>query len=200
MGQDKTLNVHALLRSVCRRLGRRYSRNTLFFPDGVCTEIADDSDYHRTRRGYMRYRSAKVLRLNGRTWILARGERSGAYPADPYDSDIVAIEIDRQTPVDAALVKNAAEAIRQGNYFLNTVVCGLADGNLALYERSRFGSRMLPRLRPAADGLIAQAPKRDDRYLSLSTLQPVVTSSARYKPEAVRTLADMIVAVLNETR
>jgi hypothetical protein len=196
MQNARTLSVHDLLRSVCRLLGRKLSRHTLHFPEGVCTEIADDSDWHRTRRGFMRYRSAKVVRLGGKRWVLARGEKSGSYPADAYDSDIIAIRIADQGKVDAKLVDQVAQSIREGSYFKNTLVCGLADGRLACYERSLFAKPMAERLRALLNRLIAEDVKRDERYLSLSDLQPIVTSSMKYRPEAVRILAEIIKQIL----
>ncbi len=196
MDQDRTLTVHDLLRAVSRKLGRKHGRGGLRFPDGVCSEIADDSDGHRTRTGYMRYRSARIVRIGGKRWVLARGERWGQYPADAYDSDIVAIRIADRGRVTAKLAAEVAQAIREGSYFRHSLVVGLADGNLALYERSGFSAEILPRLRSAVPGLIARAAQRDGRYLSLSTLQPIVTSAVRYKPEAIRALADIIRQVL----
>lgn len=198
MSDEKTLSVHDLLRSTCRFLGRRYSRHSIHFPDGVCTEIADDSDWHRTRRGYMRYRSAKILRIGGKRWVLARGEKSGSYPADAYDSDIIAIRIADQGKIDAKLVEGVAQAIREGSYFKNTLVCGLADGRLACYARSPFADPMAAWLRSVADRIIAQNARHDDRYLSLSTLQPIVTSTMKYWPEAARLLAEAIKETLSQ--
>jgi len=199
MDRKKVLTVRDLLRKTCRRLGRRHGWRNLRFPDEVWTEIADDSDYHRTKRGYMRYRSAKIIRLGAKRWAVARGEKGGSYPADPYDSDIIAIEIDPEAAVNAALVEKVAEAIREGSYFRRSLVVGLADGNVALYQHSLWSGKMLPELRAAADGWLSQDARRDGRYLSLSTLQPIVTSAAKYRPEAARALTDIIVKVLKNS-
>jgi hypothetical protein len=200
MQNTKMLSVHDLLRSVSRLLGRKHSRRSLHFPEGVCTEIADDSDWHRTRRGYMRYRSAKILKLGGRRWVLARGDKSGSYPADAYDSDIIAIPIADQGKVDAKLAEQVAQSIREGSYFRHTLVCGLADGRLACYTRSPFADQMAASLRFMLVRIIAEDVRRDERYLSLSDLRPIVTSSMKYRPEAVHILADAIREILSSQK
>jgi hypothetical protein len=64
----------------------------LFFPNKALTEIARDSDWHRTKVGYMGYETAGLFEFGGSIWIVGRGEACGSYPADPYDSDILALE------------------------------------------------------------------------------------------------------------
>jgi len=197
MQNKRTLSVHDLLRAVCRLLSRRYSRHSIHFPEGVCTEIADDSDWHRSRRGYMRYRSAKVVKIGGKRWVLARGEKSGTYPADPYDSDLIAIRIADRGKVNAKLADQVAQSIEEGSYFRNTLVCGLADGRLACYSRSPFADQMAASLRSMLERIIAEDVRRDERYLSLSDLRPIVTSSMKYRPEAARILAEAIKEILS---
>ncbi len=57
MIEDKGLNVEELLRGTYEKLGERNLARNIGCPDKVFTEIADDSDWHRTRRGFMAQQS-----------------------------------------------------------------------------------------------------------------------------------------------
>lgn len=50
--------------------------------------VADDSDHHRTRRGFMKYDGGKVISLEGKHWIIGKGTPYGSYPADRFLGDI----------------------------------------------------------------------------------------------------------------
>ncbi|MDP3992205.1 MAG: hypothetical protein Q8P79_01710 [Nanoarchaeota archaeon] len=54
----------------------------------VCILVADDSDHHRIRRGYMKYVDGKVISLDEKNWFIGVGEPHGDYPADKYAGDI----------------------------------------------------------------------------------------------------------------
>ena len=196
MTEAQGIDVHKLLRAAYNRLGHKYHSRELHFPQGVCVEIADDSDGHRTRKGYFRYRSAKIIRVGPRWWVIARGERSGQYPADPFDSDIIAIRIPGRLKPDQDTTNMVASAIRQGEYFRNSAVVGLADGRLLQIEDNILGQAVSGILRSELPRLLAVPPRRDGRYLDLSTLAPVTVSSARYHRRAVDVLTRALEAVL----
>ncbi|MBI4154995.1 hypothetical protein HY498_02840 [Candidatus Woesearchaeota archaeon] len=59
----KGLNVRELLKNTYSRLSERHNPQEIVIPNRALAEIANDSDWHRTRVGYMGYESAEY-RLN----------------------------------------------------------------------------------------------------------------------------------------
>jgi hypothetical protein len=151
-------------------------------------EIADDSDWHRTRKGYMRYESLDLIKLDRAWWCIGNGKKSGSYPAERYDSDIIAVKINKtNTPY-------VIERVASSRYFENSPVYAMADGNLCIGKG--FKDDMLERLRPKIEQYIAQNPEYDSQYLLLSTLQHPVTKHMLYKPEFAGFIAKTIEDVL----
>jgi len=200
-GDEQNLSARTLLRAACRRLTRQRGTKDLHFGEhGVLAEIADDSDWHRTRTGYMLYRSAKIVDIGGRRWAIARGESSGDYPARPFDSDIVAVSVPPGRKVDARLKAEVMEAIRRSSYFRSSLVVAMADGNLVVYGRSVFGQAVKAGLEPVAADLVARGIERNDDCIDPGTMRAVVTSSAAYKPTAPRRLAAVIREALTASK
>ena len=82
----KGVDVRELLKRTYSELTEKYNPQEITFNNKAITEIANDSDLHRTRVGHMWYESAGLFQLNGKLWAIARGERGGGYPAEPYDT------------------------------------------------------------------------------------------------------------------
>lgn len=196
--QDVGLSVRELLKNTYILLCERHKPQQIVLADRALAEIANDSDWHRTRVGYMGYENVGLFGLNGKEWAIARGEACGSYPAEPYDSDILALEFDLKglRKTKEQIQEELKEAIGMSSYFENSLVYGMADGNLAVSENSRFGKKMLETLRPEMQKFIAEKPEYDSRYLSLSTLSPVCTKNVKYKNEFADFLADSIENVL----
>ncbi len=190
------LNVRELLKSTYSTLTARHNPQQIVLANRALAEIASDSDWHRTRVGYMGYENAGLFQFNGKTWAIARGEKCGSYPAEPYDSDILALELlaDRKTPEQ--IQEELSKGIGQGSYFKNSLIFGMANGNLSLNKEGRFGEEMLKRLQPEIERFIAQEPEYDRSVILLLSLQHPATKLMLYKPEFADFLADSIEAVL----
>ena len=192
------LNVGELLKNTYSKLYERHHPQEIVLPNRVLTEIANDSDWHRTSIGYMGYELAGLFELNGSVWAIARGEACGSYPAEPYNSDLLALEIELKNPIktEKQIQEELGESIRRSEYFRNSLIYGMADGNLAVSKKGIFGERMIEILKPEMQRFIAQKPEYDSQYLSVSTLIPICKSTAKYKPEFVDFLADSVEAIL----
>lgn len=221
------LFVRELLKNTYDRLAERNPHQEIVLAEPALAEIANDSDWHRTRIGYMKYEKANFLQLDNKNWAIGRGESYGSYPAEPYDSDILALElvydekksekikekirkgrtldlstisIDTEMPVIQERLKRGIENSR---YFENTLVCGMADGHLATGGRSSwypnpFKERMLELLKPKIDDFIEQKAEYDTRYILASTLRHPTTKLMLYKPNFVDFLTETIEFVLKE--
>ncbi len=177
-------------------LAERNNPREIVFPRRVLTEIADDSDWHRSRSGYMCYKYAGLFHLDGKTWSITRGEKCGSYPAEPYDSDILALELLAEGKTLEQIQKELKEGIEHSSYFRNSLIFGMADGNLSSIEGSRFGREMSRRLQPEINRFIAQEPEYDEGVILVSTLQYPTTRCMLYRQEFADFLADSIEAVL----
>jgi len=188
------LSVRELLENTYEKLGERNSYTEIILPKNVTSEIADDSDWHRTRVGYMGYDKVRFFNFNDKSWLVSNGKSCGDYPARPYDSDILALEL--------AVNENPDKVCEQfqkniSSYFRNSLLIGMNDGVLAV--DGGFSQRMDSLLRPRFKEFIAEMPRYNKEVLSLDNLSPINTSSMKYKPEFADFLAEIIERVLKES-
>ena len=157
--------------------------------------IANDSDWHRTRIGYTGYESAVLLKVGDKEWAIAFGIACGSYPADPYNCDIAAVPVSTNGKSNEKIAKEIHEALKEGNYFRNSLIHAMANGQLGTNKDSRFGQKVLELLGPRVQEFIAQDLETDSRFITMD-LRPLVKSGVQYKPEFVVFLYDAFRAVL----
>jgi hypothetical protein len=192
------LKVRKLLEKTYENLAERNPHKEIRFEPAL-SKIADDSDWHRTKIGYMKYESANLFKFNGKNWVVARGESYGDYPARPYDSDITALEPSEENPTSNYIRSKLASSC----YFRNSLIFSLADGNLGVgtnspFFENPFEKRMKEMLEPRIPDFVAQKPEYDTGALLTSTLQHPVTKEMLYKPDFVDFLTETIEKILKE--
>ncbi|UCG95162.1 MAG: hypothetical protein JSV92_03915 [archaeon] len=192
------LKVRKLLEKTYENLAERNPHKEIRFEPAL-SKIADDSDWHRTKIGYMKYESANLFSFNGKNWAVARGERYGDYPAEPYDSDITALEPSEENPASSYI----RSKLESSCYFRNSLIFGLADGNLAMGTNSSFfenpfEKKMKEILVPKLTDFVAQTPEYDTGAILTSTLQHPATKKMLYKPGFVDFLTETIEKILKE--
>ena len=178
----KNLSVGELTQFVYEELYRKNSQE-IQFKEPILAVIADDSDDHRSRTGYMRYEKGKIVSLNRGRLIISRGEACGDYPADPYNSDIMAIP------------ERIIEAGLEGacGYFTCSLIVGMSDGRLVVPKGNEELKRQVSE---NIESFVAQKLKtRLD--LMYPDQRPVVTNAVRYKPGVVDFLVRNIEECLN---
>lgn len=164
------------------------------FPEPVLVQVADDSDWHRTRTGEMVYRRAVVTSIGDSSWILAVATETWGYPADRYSAEFVAIPCKAETKHDAQVV---AQSLRDSKYFLNTLIVGLSGGEIAFSKISAYSNAIKESL-GRAELYIAQDQKIDETVLDPSQgLKPVIVRGYRYKLELVTSLVVALKKVLS---
>lgn len=196
---SKGLTVRELLKDTYYKMSEKCSSQRIFLPKRTLVEIADDSDWHRTRTGYMGYESADLFQLGGKTWAITVGEKCGDYPAERYDSDIMALEIITEGKTSKQIQEELIEKIQNSPYFENSLIFGGNDGNLGISQNSRFGMIMLELLKPEIKKFIAQKAKYDTSVISASTLQHPVKKPILYKTKLVDFLSEAIKIVLKKS-
>ena len=194
---EKGITVNELLKRTYERLTKDKEYKEMPFPKKVLSEIGNDSDWHRTKIGYMGYESVRLVEFGNRRLAIGRGERCGDYPAKPYDSDIIVLEVPAEWKEPEQVQEELTRAIRKGSYFTNTLILGGANGELGAIKRSKFGK--MSEIASLIDGFVAQEPEYAAGLIDLSTGGPPCTKGVRYKSEFVDVLAQRIEEVLTET-
>jgi len=163
-------------------------------------EIANDSDGHRTRIGYMRYTHVALIKAGERNFLLARGIKHGQYPAELYDSDLTACPIEEEELADdeEELLVKVNNALSRSVYFRYSLVFTKMDGDLMVTD-SHLAQSVVQKMRTIESALVAVDPEYGSNIL-LSTLTPVVNRTTKYYPDAPGKLADVLIEVLKESR
>lgn len=191
------LSVGDLLKKTYEALKERLQGQEMKLPLPARTEIANDSDWHRTRVGHMEYESVCLIEVAGKKWLIGLGKACGAYPADPFNSDILALPFEGGEFNEGALAEICCQ-ITQSSYFRHSLVVGVSDGGLGGNTKGSFGLKALDLLREVFSCFIAQELEIDPTVFHLD-LRPVVTKPRRYKPELVDRLVDSLVKVLESS-
>lgn len=197
MVDNKGLDVRELLKNTYDRLLKKHSSREIVFPIEVLAEIANDSDYHRTRVGYMGYKSAGLFQFNNKTWAIARGEKRGSYPADPYDSDILTLPFSIKTSREEKIRDKLKKDIENNYYFRNSLIVGMADGIIGASQKNKLATKLFEIIGHSFSSFISQKLEYHSELFYLD-LQPAVKSPMLYKQEFVDFLANTIHQVLKE--
>ncbi len=195
MAEKQGLSARQLLEEVYNSLKDKLDGREIKLPSKAMAEIADDSDWHRTRIGYTGYETAMLLKADGKEWAVAFGIKCGSYPADPYNCDITAVPVSTNGKPNEEIAKEIHKALEGGSYFRNSLIYAMADGQLAISKNGRFGQKVLELLKPKVQEFIAQNLGIDSRYFTMD-LRPVVKSAVQYKPEFTVFLFDTLRVVL----
>ncbi len=178
-------------------LGKRDENTEISFEE-LHSEIADDSDHHRTRVGYMSCDRAKVFQWNGKIWAVSKRIKTGQYPGSEYIMDIVAVNLESRKNLE----KDIQEALGKTYRFRNSLVIGRKDGVLLTSgKRGRFGPIMFNIIGQNIVNFIAEETKYDNETLdadSLCSNEPRLNciKSRTYKPEFSKFLAETYKKVL----
>lgn len=149
------------------------------FPDDekVKTLIADDSDGHRTRRGYSVHESFMII---NEKWLASLGNKSRSYTTDLYDKDLflLSIQQDEISSFSGGIVSYARYNIENAEYFRHSVLLSVSDGRLYvapwldLNFRDRIAKSIMQHRLKAAE-------YRED-VIMLSSLSYLNTKKAQY--------------------
>lgn len=191
-GQIGSLSVTEVMRGLYDQLAQKFAVEPQKFSQPVYTIIADDSDHHRRRRGNMMYEDYLALEVGGLLWVVTLGRKAGSYPADPYDSDLTVF------PTQGSVDENARFLNRYGDWWRYSLVMSHADGNIGTFLNP-YGTVMGHHLSLGSmPAFVAAEAQQDEKLISLSTLQPVVTRETSYKPEVVLFLVECVVKSLED--
>lgn len=156
------------------------------------SEIAADSDWHRTRKGEMIYRKVAIIKIGENLWAISRGEETVGYPADRYRSDLWAMKIEPDGE------EKLLSMIESSSYFDCSLIIGKSDGNLAT-SYNLLSKKLGELLRPNFSSFIAKKVEHDPEHCYLD-LRPVIKSPMFYKEELVDFLVSSIIHIFGDEK
>ena len=151
--------------------------------------IADDSDWHRTKRGYFTYDSVTPVTHNERRWLMTKSVKTGAYPGDFLKGDLAFIPL-------PGTVEEGITTFRNVRDLSNTLLVGLESGRLVQVPGEPFSSKFFQKYTEELANMAAQQPIMDQDHISLSTLKPLISQEARYSSSAADILVEKILDYL----
>lgn len=189
---QKTLSASEVLTEAFTLLVKALGKEEIRFSPKARSEVGNDSDYHRTRIGYMWYESVWVVKPGEKLWAIGLGQAGSSYPARPFGKDIIAIPLSEGW---------TAETIRSGiefaSYFDHSLIFSTDDGNFSFHQKGIFGTRIVSELEKKIDEFFAECSKFDPGLVTLD-LRPVVTSAAKYRPGFSGFMAKVLIENLSK--
>ncbi len=187
------LSVGQLFRKVFDALQQRLEGETVVFERPPRAEIADDSDWHRSRTGYMVYEAAFLATIGNDLWLFAFGNQTAGYPADPYAAELLGRKVradENESPEERQ--QRLSETIGEASYFSNTFFVGMADGRIAgtNYRYSQSSLEHLGLL--SEDDIVQDLEHRTD--VLHADLRPVVSQARRYNEALAQRIVEAILA------
>lgn len=187
-----------------KKIKKKHAEKEIVFPHYVLSLIADDSDYHRTRQGFMRYDSVIVVKLGDNNWVMAKGRAWGDYPADPYDNDILVGGLGDSLK-GKSNQKLAEEIMEQiGSYwnsgFVNSIIAARNSGHL--FTGRRWQEVMADFVAPKISEFVEKGLETHEGYVTLEVggIVPAVKSSIKYKKEFADFLAKTIIEIISNSK
>jgi len=180
------------------------------YAPGLLCEIADDSDFHRTRKGYMLYTEGSILDFSDTKWLVCFGKAWGSYPAQSYGNDISAFEATLFNGYESKEEKaEYLELIfRRGSYFHNSLIHTRSNGIMGVITKGEFGRKTIFGEKMSLffenaelKKYIAQKPEYDERYFVFQDngLVHPCSKNVMYMEGFEKILANKMAGLLKET-
>lgn len=197
----ESLEVCEVLEKTYEVLSKRANKIVTFSEELQC-EVGNDSDWHRTRTGCMLYKEAQVIVFGEKEWALAFSKKTAGYPAERFNSDLSAFEIEGRN----GLEEEITDALNHSSYFKNSLLIGVSNGGyIATDKRSRFSKKMFGILDKNINGYISKEIEYDNSVLSVAAfgggrMEGVCIQQILYKLDLVEFLSKTIGDILISKR
>lgn len=204
---QENITIDELLRRTYSNLSTKLPNQELTLAEPLYLEIADDSDDHRIRKGYMEYKKANIIETSGKTWLIGLGKAYGSYPSKCYNHDILTIELPNKQEFINELKSWAKEGeyhfksqtgerfveeIWRSFYFRNSIIYGMDNGSLNARVKSRTGMKLMEALKEMQKNGIIKKNKLE----FIENESKISIPSKEYNPKFSIILAEVIGGVL----
>lgn len=188
----KGLTAQKVLRVTAGRLAGILCRGDLegkliTFAKPAFTEIADDSDGHRTKKAHMDYRKGVLVTVANQPYFIGSGVHEGNYPGGQYRGDLMILPLKSES-LEEGTIK---DAIRESEYFANSPLIAMEGGDIGIGGPENKQSELIKKLGDVSE-FIQRQPEYASGLISFSTLEPVVTKSMTYRKIFPRFLAQVL--------
>jgi len=184
---------------------KRYAKQEIIFPKYALSLIADDSDDHCTRQGFMRYDSVILINLGGRVWAIGKGKAWGDYPARPYDNDILVLALGEDDSLKNESNQKIAETIMElissylwSSSFQNSII--IAKNSGCLFGGRKLGRIMDQLISSKIPSFVKKRPEVREGYVTVEVggIFPALKSSIKYKKQLASLLSQTIIQILSD--
>lgn len=192
--KNVALSPTEVLEGVILTIEKRYSCKRIALENKVFSEISDDSDGHRTRKGHMIYEDFILLTSVGkRSWGIAIGTKDNCYPGeDLYRNDIVAVPVEKELDVESQKILFSSQ-VERGEYFRNSLLIATVPGYLAATANSVFGTLADKNL----GGMLHNEPVANKQFITLGG-NAIFDKAATYRPETIDLVVENIILILGK--
>jgi len=171
---------------------RKLNGKEIILSETPQAEIANDSDWHRSREGYFIYRKVMIAVVEGKECVVALGTASGDYPADPYCCDIVAFRISSEGKSEEELKELICNELVRGSYFKNSVVIAMDNGRTTINPDGPFAEFIKKTAYEWTPAEYTAKPVEYQEGVLTGDCRKVVKSSKRYTEQFPAHLSDMV--------
>ncbi len=192
MRSGQPLTADQVLSEVLTLLRAKWKNEEMNFEPPIRVEVADDSDYHRTAKGYFRYNTLYVVTLPHSRWIIGKGTNGGGYPSDGLVSDILARKIPSTSPTDH---KTIARLVIQSEYFSHSVVVVRRGGEFSVAGSEARQAEYHRLFRAEAKEVVAEEGKVNTEVMTMS-LQPVYDRDTLWNLRMAELMAEAVAQIL----
>lgn len=151
----------------------------------IFVEMADDSDPHRERNGYMIYdQYVRFENAKGYKFIGGFGKKCNNYPGEVFSSDFLLIKLGKN------FEGKEAEIIKDSEYFRNSLFVTLESGHFSVGPRFDLNDSLFSR--SIMSEYVVRNMKVDPDHVTLSC-NPIVIESLLYNEKFVDYLAKIAI-------
>lgn len=151
----------------------------------------------------MRYDFVVLISLGNKFWALGKGRASGSYPAEPYNNDILVLELDDslKNEPDEKIAENIMEWINSywNSRFRNSIIAAKNSGHL--FVGKSWQEVMTALVVPKISDFMKKGFETHEGYVRVesSGIVPAIKSSVKYKKEFANFLFETIIQVLSDS-
>lgn len=185
------LSAAELLKQVYDSL--RMDGKEIMFPKDSFPTAVIEYDWWSERTIYTAYKSATLVEIGAKKWLIAFGIEWGGDVA--YNCDIAAIPFPASGRKDEDATKEAYCLLKDNIKFRRSIIVAAADGDVGVRENI-FSEKVHASLNSKIKEFVAQEKEIDRRYRTSIYGHPLIRSPTLYKQEFVKFLSDTFREIL----
>lgn len=137
MNEEQEYSGRKLLRAIFAIITK--DGKQIMLSESPKAEVNRDYRNNETRLGFMSYGTACLAKFRNKEYAIGLGERFGRnYLTESFDCDLCAIPFFSKFKSEERIAKEAAHALRENNYFKNSLMYVNGEGDIAFSRKSEY--------------------------------------------------------------